>query len=63
MYLQLFMHECTCVCLHKTSKHSISGIFFKCIKYHSTKIITLKVMTHDKGVSMDVLQIDSVLEI
>lgn len=52
-----------CVCLHKTSKYSIYGILFKCIKYHSTKIITLKIMTHGTEVPVDVLQIDTVLEI
>lgn len=56
------MYECTCVGLHKTSKYSIFGIFFKCIKYHSTRNITLKVMTRGKEVPVDVLQIDTVLE-
>ena len=48
--------------LHKTSKYSIYGIFFKCIKYHSTKNITLNVMTHGKEIPVDMLQIDTVLE-
>jgi len=51
------------MCLHKTSKYFTYGIFFKCLKYHSTKIITLKVMTHGKEVTVDVLQIDTELEI